>query len=131
MLGAAAIIPLGACGSSSDDVRIAVDVDEGGGPGSFSANGDAICADGVFTTVDFEFVEGGATFRDLYECSDGSGTFFLVGEVENELGQTTYTGIWDVEGGTGDYQDAEGSGTLTGETEPEWVVEYEGSFGTP
>lgn len=129
-LGAALIMIVSACSSASDDVQITVQVGVDGGAGTFSAEGDGICSGGVFATVAFELAANGATFRDKYDCEDGSGSFFLIGEVDIATDLTSYTGTWEVEdaSGSGAFQDTTGSGTLTGETEPEWVVKYEGQF---
>jgi hypothetical protein len=130
-LGVAAIVVVSGCSGSSDEATITVTVDPGGGPGTFVADGDAICDGGIVTVLDFEIGDDVATFRDRYDCSDGSGTFHITGEVELVADSTPYAGTWRVESGAGvdDYQNTEGSGTLAGETEPTWIVEYEGTFG--
>ncbi len=77
------------------------------------------------------------TARDQYNCADGSGIFFIIVEIETDASDLEgaaalgpYAGTWTIEtgNGLGDYKNTTGSGTLTGQFEPESIVEYEGEF---
>lgn len=87
------------------------------GGGTFTADSDLLCASG--TTSDSTLVAGNGrtiTFHNLktFECADGTGSFTLRLEARVQPCDATTSGTWNVAGGTGDYANLRGAGTLVG-----------------
>ena len=85
--------------------------------GSFTAESDLLCDNG--TTTDQTLIAGNGraiTFHNLktFECADGSGTFTLRIQAKVKPCSATDSGVWNVAGGTGDYEGIQGTGSLVG-----------------
>jgi hypothetical protein len=105
-----------------------------GTQGTFVADSDLLCASG--TTTDQTLVAGNGraiTFHNLktFQCADGSGTFTLRIQAQVKLCSPTDSGVWNVAGGTGDYEGLQGTGSLVGTyfpgdvcTEPEGIDDH-------
>jgi hypothetical protein len=97
--------------------------------GTFTADSDLLCASG--TTTDATLVAGNGraiTFHNLktFECTDGSGTFTLRIQAQVKPCSPTDWGVWNVAGGTGDYEGLQGTGSLVGTYFPVGCEEPEG-----
>ena len=85
--------------------------------GTFTADSDLLCDSG--TTTDQTLVAGNGraiTFHNLktFECADGSGTFTLRIQAKVKPCSPTDAGVWNVAGGTGEYEGLKGTGSLVG-----------------
>lgn len=88
-----------------------------GAEGTFVADSDLLCDSG--TTTDQTLIAGNGraiTFHNLktFECADGSGTFTLRIQAQVKPCSQTDSGVWNVAGGTGDYERLQGTGSLVG-----------------
>ena len=88
-----------------------------GTEGTFSAESDLLCDSG--TTTDETLIAGNGraiTFHNLktFNCADGSGTFTLRIQAKVKPCSATDSGVWNVAGGTGDYEGLRGTGSLIG-----------------
>lgn len=88
-------------------------------PDPFTATG-ALCPEGtVYDVSSTSSGPPGGTFRIIradkhFECADGSGTFDVTMVVYLDLVTHQTTATWRITGGTGDYADLHGNGTLVG-----------------
>jgi len=89
-----------------------------GAPEPFTTTGGVLCESGTATT-DFDHFGGGpraGTFHltKTLTCDDGSGTFTILVQAKVIFGAPTDSGGWAVIGGTGDYENLHGGGSLVG-----------------
>jgi hypothetical protein len=97
--------------------------------GTFTADSPVLCDSG--TTSDVTRVVGqGATLSihnlKSFTCADGSGTFTLRIQATVQPCDATDRGAWSVAGGTGDYEQLRGAGTLVGTYVPNNACDAEG-----
>jgi len=108
-------IPVGAVTVAEATIDVHSSFSQPGG--TFTADSDLLCADG--TTTDSTLVAGNGraiTFHNLktFECADGSGTFTIRIQAKVKPCSPTDSGVWNVAGGTGDYEGLQGTGSLVG-----------------
>ena len=119
--------PVGAVTAATATINVHSTFD--GAPGTFTADSDLLCDSG--TTTDSTLIAGNGraiTFHNLktFDCADDSGTFTLRLEAKVMPCSSTTTGVWSVAGGTGDYEDLRGTGSLIGSYFPNDACDAEG-----
>jgi hypothetical protein len=118
-----------ALGAAASDATIEVHQPFDQPEGTFTADSDVLCASG--TTSDVVRLTGNGSvinIRDIktFTCADGSGTFTLKIQAQVRPCETTDQGAWTVIGGTGDYEQLRGAGTLVGTYFPNNACDAEG-----
>ena len=84
----------------------------------FTTTGGVLCDSGTALT-DFDHFGGGPRAGPFHltktlTCDDGSGTFTIRVEAKVIFGAPTDNGGWAVMGGTGDYENLHGGGSIVG-----------------
>jgi hypothetical protein len=115
MIGLAA--PALAATPGSRTVTIQLTFDDATGNESFVASGPGICAGGIADQRNIEFIQFDDSFSirmtKRLVCDDGSGSIDIYLSAGEQAGSPTRSGGWAITGGSGDYADAVGGGTLT------------------
>lgn len=132
VVGGVALVA-GCGGDSSSEVTLEDIVNEDFDGGDFSATGSVICDSGETNSLDFNVTETLWWYESEFTCADGSGAFVLRAELppppdpDTPEASEPLDGTWTVQGGSGDYSNLEGSGTLTTYPEPP-SVSYAGEM---
>jgi len=115
LLALLAISPAAAAGGTRVSITINALAVE-----TFTTTGGALCPWGTATT-DFGHFGGSANSRagsfhltKELTCGDGTGTFTIRVDAATVFGSPTDQGGWSVAGGTGDYANLSGGGSLVG-----------------
>ena len=123
------VLPLGAAASTPVAVTIDIHEDFAEATGTFTAQSAVLCVSGTTSTLT-RVTGSGATlnFHSLktFTCADGSGTFTLRIQARVMPCAASDWGSWSVAGGTGDYEDLHGTGTVVGTYFPNDACDAEG-----
>jgi hypothetical protein len=124
--GTALMIAGGVGAAAATRTSITIDANNVTGE-TFTTTGGALCPAGTATT-DFDHFGGGNVAGSFHLtktliCTDGSGSFVISVNAATVFGAPQDQGGWSVVGGTGDYADLSGGGSLVGTYVPTGIID--------